>query len=428
MKDAEKIQAEMNLGMVGHVDHGKTTLTEALSGVWTDRYSEEIERGISIKLGYADTIIAKCIQCPEPDCYWTKEMIKNEYKRLGRKNIKYDICPKCGGKIQFLRKIAFVDAPGHEILMATMLSSAFLMDGALLLVAADEKVPQPQTKEHLAALEILEIKNIVIVQNKIDAIPKEKTLENYRQIKEFIKGSSIENSPIVPVSAAFRVNLHELLMYIEKNIPTPERDWNKPTRFFVARSFDINKPGTRVENLQGGVIGGSLSGGYLQVGDEIEIKPGVRVNNKYIELSSKIESISVGKHFVDVAGPGGLLGIKTQLDPSLTKSDGLIGNLVGRKGELPPATDQISIKVNLMEYILGLEEKIPVEPIKTGEKLMLSIGTATTLGSVTSITKKKAQIKLLRKVCADVGTPLAISRLINKRWRLVGYGVLLSIK
>ncbi|MHA1370781.1 MAG: translation initiation factor IF-2 subunit gamma, partial [Promethearchaeota archaeon] len=228
MKDAEKIQAEMNLGMVGHVDHGKTTLTEALSGVWTDRYSEEIERGISIKLGYADTIIAKCIQCPEPDCYWTKEMIKNEYKRLGRKNIKYDICPKCGGKIQFLRKIAFVDAPGHEILMATMLSSAFLMDGALLLVAADEKVPQPQTKEHLAALEILEIKNIVIVQNKIDAIPKEKTLENYRQIKEFIKGSSIENSPIVPVSAAFRVNLHELLMYIEKNIPTPERDWNKP--------------------------------------------------------------------------------------------------------------------------------------------------------------------------------------------------------
>ncbi|MHA1792321.1 MAG: translation initiation factor IF-2 subunit gamma [Promethearchaeota archaeon] len=427
LKEAEKLQAEINLGLVGHVDHGKTTLTEALSGEWTDRYSEEIERGISIKLGYADAIIAKCTSCPEPDCYWTKEMIKQEYKQLGKKNIKYDVCPICGSKIQFLRKVAFVDAPGHEILMATMLSGASLMDGACLLIAADEKVPQPQTKEHLAALEIMNIKNIVVVQNKIDAVTREGSLANFKQIKEFITRSIVENAPIVPVSARFKVNLHELLMYIEKYIPTPKRDYSKPTRFFIARSFDINKPGTKIEDLQGGVIGGSLSGGILRVGDEIEIKPGINVNSKYVELTTTIESISVGNHLVEKAGPGGLLGIKTKLDPSLTKSDGLIGNLIGKKGDLSPSSGKLIIKAHLMENVLGIEQKIKVEPLKINEKLMLSIGTATTLGTVTKMSKGNVELTLARRVCSDPGMSLAISRLINKRWRLIGYGKLISI-
>ncbi|MFX0099682.1 MAG: translation initiation factor IF-2 subunit gamma [Candidatus Hodarchaeota archaeon] len=427
LKDAEKLQAEMNLGMVGHVDHGKTTLTEALSGVWTDRYSEEIERGISIKLGYADAIICKCTSCPEPGCYWTKEMIKQEYKKLGRKKINYDACPTCNSKIEFLRKIAFVDAPGHEILMATMLSGASLMDGALLLVAADEKVPQPQTKEHLAALEIMNIKNIVIVQNKIDAVPKEQSIECFKQLQEFISGSIVENAPIIPISAVFKVNLHELVMFIEKHVPSPEKDIEKPTRFHIARSFDINKPGTKIDKLQGGVIGGTLSQGYLQVGDEIEIKPGLLgENNKYIELTTTIETISVGSQLVDQAGPGGLLGIKTKLDPSLTKSDGLIGNILGRKGDLPDVSDSIVIQAKLMEFVLGTKEKIAVKPLMQGEMLMLSIGTTTTVGTITKLAKKRIEIDLRRRICADPGMSLAISRLINKRWRLVGYGKLIS--
>ncbi|MBD3185654.1 translation initiation factor IF-2 subunit gamma [Candidatus Bathyarchaeota archaeon] len=426
LKEAEKVQAEINLGLVGHVDHGKTTLTEALSGQWTDRYSEEIERGISIKLGYADAIIAKCTECPEPDCYWTKEMIKQEYQQLGKKKVKYQECPTCGGKIEFLRKVAFVDAPGHEILMATMLSGASLMDGACLLIAADETVPQPQTKEHLAALEIMNIENIVIVQNKIDAVEKEKSVKNFQQIKSYVKNTIVENAPVIPVSAIFRVNLHELLMHIEKNIPTPDRDLDSPTRFFIARSFDINKPGTKIKDLKGGVIGGTLGGGYLAVGDEIEIKPGILVDGKYIELTTTVESISVGNTLVDSAGPGGLLGIKTKLDPSLTKSDGLIGNLLGRKGDLPDSADTIFIKANLMDFVLGTEEKIKVDPLRHGENLMLSIGTTTTLGSIEDLSKKKTEISLKRRICADPGMSLAISRLINKRWRLVGYGTLLS--
>ena len=106
-------QPEVNIGLVGHVDHGKTTLTKTLSGVWTDRHSEEVKRGISIRLGYADCAFYKCKACPEPDGYGTTDM-----------------CPSCGGKAELQRVVSFVDAPGHETLMATVLSGAALMDGA----------------------------------------------------------------------------------------------------------------------------------------------------------------------------------------------------------------------------------------------------------------------------------------------------------
>src|SRR5660397_236402 len=115
--------------MVGHVDHGKTTLVSALSGVWTDQHSEEVKRGISIRLGYANVTFKKCPQCPEPDAYTVAS-----------------VCEKCGAKAEPLRTVSFVDAPGHETLMATMLSGAAIMDGAILVIAANEPCPQPQTK------------------------------------------------------------------------------------------------------------------------------------------------------------------------------------------------------------------------------------------------------------------------------------------
>ena len=170
-KTKEIIQPEINIGLVGHVDHGKTTLTERLSGKWTDTHSEEVKRGITIRLGYADTIFYKCKKCKGSEAFSVSEK-----------------CPSCNGKAEFLRKVSFVDAPGHESLMATMLSGLTIMDGALVLIAANEQCPQPQTREHLMALKIIGIKNIVIVQNKIDLVSEEKAVENYNQIKEFLKG------------------------------------------------------------------------------------------------------------------------------------------------------------------------------------------------------------------------------------------------
>ncbi|MCI4349597.1 MAG: translation initiation factor IF-2 subunit gamma, partial [Thermoplasmata archaeon] len=251
-------QPEVNIGLVGHVDHGKTTLTQALTGEWTDRHSEELRRGISIKLGYADAAFYKCPDCPEPECYTTEPK-----------------CPTHGKPAKFLRAVSFVDAPGHETLMATMLSGAAIMDGALLLVAGNEKVPQPQTREHLYALDIIGVRRVVVVQNKIDLVTPEAAETNHQEIVEFLKESPIAGAPIVPISANHKVNIDALIQEIERTIPTPKRDAAKPPLMYVARSFDVNRPGTRAAELKGGVLGGSLLQGHLTLGEEIEIRPGM---------------------------------------------------------------------------------------------------------------------------------------------------------
>ncbi len=399
---------EINIGMIGHVDHGKTTLTKTLSGIWTDRHSEEIKRGISIRLGYADAVFRKCPKCKEPQSYTISEK-----------------CKYCGSKTKPLKMVSFVDAPGHETLMATMLSGAALMDGAILVIAANEPCPQPQTKEHLMALDIIGVRNIVIVQNKIDLVDKDRVLENYKEIKEFIKGTIAEGSPIIPVSAQHGANIDVLIQEILRRIPTPKRDPKKPARMYVARSFDVNKPGTLPEELKGGVLGGSLIQGTLKVGDEIEIKPGIKSDGEYVPLRTEITSLVHGGKKVKKVTPGGLVGIGTKLDPSYTKSDGLSGSLVGIPGTLPPTLYEFLFEVHLLQRVVGTKEELEVEKIKTGEPLMLNVGTATTVGVVKSARENEAEVRLKIPVCAEKGARIAISRRIGARWRLIGYGILL---
>lgn len=424
VKPGDFVQSEMNLGTSGHVDHGKTTLTATLTGEWTDRHSQEIKRGISIKLGYADAVLLKCAKCPPPECYWTEVMVK---KALTGKEVSNPwTCPKCGGKLEFLRRISFVDSPGHETLMAVMLSGVSLMDGALLLIAADDKCPQPQTREHLAALQMSGVQKIVIVQNKIDAITKEQAIENYRQIKAFIKGTVAENAPIVPISAIFNANLDLLLQYVNDLIPTPVRNETEDFQFFIARSFDVNRPGTEPQNLRGGVVGGSVLKGSIKDGDEIEIKPGTRVGDKWVTLTSKIVSLNAGLNPVESAYPGGLIGMMTQLDPSVSKSDRLIGNVAGKPGTLPPLRDTLVFKANLLKEVVGIDRQIDVIPLRQKEPLMINAGTATTSGIITKLEKGRVTVELKRPVCAEVGTRIAISRLVEKRFRLIGQGVILE--
>ncbi len=404
-------QPEVNIGMIGHVDHGKTTLTKALSGEWTDRHSEEVKRGISIRLGYADVNFYRCKECDGTKAY------SNQPK-----------CPQCGGEAEYLRSVSFVDAPGHETLMATMLSGAAIMNGALLLVAANEKCPQPQTKEHLMALTIIGVEKIIIVQNKVDIVTKEEALENYREIKEFVKGTIAENAPIIPVSANHNVNIDKLVETIERVIPTPKYDLKKPARLYVARSFDINNPGSSPETLKGGVLGGSLIQGKLEVGDEIEIAPGrkTEMGREVIweKITTTIESLHAGETSLDAVKPGGLIAIGTKLDPAMTKSDGLTGRVVGKPGTLPPVLHKFIMKTKLLERVVGAAVDLAVDSIKTNEPLMLSVGTATTVGVVTSARGEESEVALKIPVCADKNQRVAISRKISGKWRLIGYGII----
>lgn len=409
--DSENVQPVINIGLVGHVDHGKTTLTEKLTGKWTDTHSEEIKRGITIRLGYADVSFRRCPECSEPECYTVKK-----------------VCPKHNIETNLLRKISFVDAPGHESLMATMLSGAAIIDGALLLIAANESCPQPQTREHLMALEISGIKNIVVVQNKIDLVNTEKALKNYEQIKEFLKGSSFENAPIIPISAQHEINIDLLIEAIEKYIPTPERNEKEDPIMFVARSFDINKPGTAPENMKAGVLGGAIIKGILRKGDRIEIRPGriVEEANQIVAkpLFTTITSAMTGSVAVDELRPGGSVAIMTDLDPSIVNSDKLTGNVVGLPGKLPKIWYSFELECYLLDRVVGSKEELKVEPIKNNEVLMLNVNSAATVGFVQSISKNKVKCKLKLPVCAEVGSKVTISRRVGNRFRLIGYGII----
>jgi translation initiation factor 2 subunit 3 len=403
----------VNIGVVGHVDHGKTTLVSGLTGMWTDRHSEEVKRGISIRLGYADATFYRCETCKGGAGYSSSP-----------------VCPVCGEKAVPFRTVSFVDAPGHETLMATMLSGSALMDGAMLVIAANERCPQPQTKEHLMALELVGIEKIVIVQNKIDVVSQQDALNHYKQIKKFVKGTIAENAPIVPVSAQKGINLGVLVRALDEAIPEPQRDPDAAPLMLIARSFDINKPGCSWRDIRGGVIGGSLTQGVLHEGDEIEIRPGLarQVENRTVwdPIQTRITSAHAGAKKIQEASPGGLIALGTKLDPALTKSDALAGQVAGLAGQLPPVWSKLTFKVHLMERVVGADNELMIEPLRLKEPLMLSVGTAVTVGVATSSKKNEVEIVLKRPVCANAGSRIAISRQVGGRWRLIGMGTLIA--
>jgi len=407
-------QPEVNIGVVGHVDHGKTTLVQAITGIWTAKHSDEIKRGMTIKLGYADGNIAYCDSLNPPEAYTTEQ-----------------VCPD-GSESRLLRRVSFIDAPGHEALMATMLSGSSLMDGAILVVAANEPCPQPQTLEHFSALNIIGIRRVVVVQNKIDVVSKERALENYREVRRLLEGSPIEDAPIIPVSSLHKVNIDVVLEALYEEIPVPERNLAGNPIMLVARSFEVNRPGTPYRDLLGGVVGGSLIQGVLRVGDEIEIVPGAKVlvgktSYKYQPLVSTIEELRFGDLRVKEARPGGLLAIGTNLDPSLTKADSLVGNVVGRPGRTPPVVDSLTIQYNVLERVVGLKELSKMSPLQQKEMIVLTIGTAVRVGTITKLSKDHMEVELKEPVATWPNFRVALSRRVLGRWRLSGWGIIESV-
>ena len=386
----KRLIPEVNIGTLGHVDHGKSTLVEALTGKWPAQHSEELKRGITIKLGYADATIYKC---------------KNHFTTAAK-------CLTDNCECEPQRTVSFVDAPGHETLMATVLSAASLMDGVLFLIAANEKCPQPQTAEHLNVLNLIGQKKIIVVQSKVDLVSEERAQQSYTEIKEFLKGSVAETAPIIPVSAQMKVGIPELIEAIEEIIPTPERNNKLDTQMLVVRSFDVNKPGAKIKDLKGGVVGGALLQGFLKVGEKIEIRPGIKIKEQYVPIVSKIVGLQKAGKDIEEAGPGGLLGVLTELDPALTKADSLAGSVAGISGKMPPVIEKLTIKFSP----IGKSE-----PIKLGEQVMISIGAARTVGIVKTVKKGNVEFELKLPVCS-AGDRAVFSRFTGEGWKLIGWG------
>lgn len=337
-----------------------------------------------------------------------------------------------GFKYSLVRHVSFVDCPGHDILMATMLNGAAVMDAALLLIAGNETCPQPQTSEHLAAIEIMKLKHILILQNKIDLIKETQAKDQHEQILRFIEGTVAEGAPIIPISAQLKYNIEVVCEYIEKKIPVPLRDFTSEPHLIIIRSFDVNKPGSEVEDLKGGVAGGSILKGVLKVGQEIEVRPGLVSKDSNGRLTcqpirSKIVSLFAEQNDLMFAVPGGLIGVGTKIDPTLCRADRMVGQVLGSVGALPDILIELEVSYYLLRRLLGVriegdKKAAKVSKLSKNEVLMVNIGSLSTGGRVIAVKADLAKIGLTTPVCTSIGEKIALSRRVEKHWRLIGWG------
>ncbi|KAJ6327009.1 hypothetical protein OIU78_013989 [Salix suchowensis] len=369
-------QATINIGTIGHVAHGKSTVVKAISGVQTVHE-----------------------WCPRPKCY-------KAYGSGKEDNPVCDVDPKhC--RMNLFRHVSFVDCPGHDILMATMLNGAAIMDGALLLIAANESCPQPQTSEHLAAVEIMRLQHIIILQNKVDLIQENAAINQHEAIQKFIQGTVADGAPVVPISAQLKYNIDVVCEYIIKKIPIPERNFISPPNMIVIRSFDVNKPGYEVDEIRGGVAGGSILRGVLKVNQFIEVRPCIIVkdeagNMKCTPIYTRIVSLYAEQNELQFAVPGGLIGVGTTMDPTLTPADRLVGQVLGDVGSLPEVFGELEVNFFLLRRLIGVRTK----------------------GSEKQGKNDLAKLQLTSPVCTSKGEKIALSRRVEKHWRLIGWGMI----
>ncbi|KAB8301996.1 hypothetical protein MFRU_021g00200 [Monilinia fructicola] len=420
-------QATINIGTIGHVAHGKSTVVKAISGVQTVRFKNELERNITIKLGYANAKIYQCDnkECPRPGCfrsYMSSKEVDPPCERDG-----------CGGTYRLLRHVSFVDCPGHDILMSTMLSGAAVMDAALLLIAGNETCPQPQTSEHLAAIEIMKLDKVIILQNKVDLMREEGANQHYQSILKFIRGTVAGGAPIIPISAQLKFNIDAVNEALVSTIPVPPRDFTMDPQMIVIRSFDVNKPGAEIDELKGGVAGGSILHGVIKLGDEIEIRPGIVSRDekggvKCQPIFSRIITLNSENNELKYAVPGGLIGVGTRIDPTLCRADRLVGFVLGLKGRLPDIYIEIEVNYYLLRRLLGVKtadgKQAKVTKLTKNEVLMVNIGSTATGAKVMAVKQDAAKLLLTNPACTNIGEKVALSRRIEKHWRLIGWATI----
>lgn len=429
-------QATCNIGTLGHVSHGKSTLVEGISSIKPIKFHQEQERNITIKLGYANFKVYKCDKCPKPECYHSEK--SSFHAKDGEKA--EAPCPnfkQCGGTMHLVRHFSFVDCPGHDCLMATMLNGAAVMDAALLLIAANQAVPQPQTAEHLAAAEVMKLKNIITVQSKLDLVKEEEAYKNYSQIQEFVKNTVAEKSPVVPLSCTpkQKINVDVILQYLCEMVPVPNRDFKSPPQLTIVRSFDVNQPGTEFTALKGGVAGGTLKKGILKVGQRIEIRPGIIIKDDKGTLHCKplysvVVSLFSEQNSLQYAVPGGLIAVGTKLDPTLTKGDRLVGQVIGAVGTLPDVYVQVEASFTLFHRVIGARSETEgqkpekVHKPTANETLMVNIGSTSTTAKVVAVKKDAMKLTLSKPCCVEIGEGISISRRVKDSWRLIGCGTI----
>lgn len=299
-------QPTVNIGIVGHVAHGKTTLIQALTGIDTRRHKKEIQSNRTLRLGYTNIKITKCTCNPDKVIYATTKS-------------KSDKC-SCDTV-----HASIIDCPGHNVLLSTMISAAHLMDACLLVVAANEPCPQNQTREHIDIIQMIgRCNECLVAQNKVDVVTADIAAENKSNVESFLNEYGMKYSAIVPLSAQKSVNIEYVLEYLYKYVSefnSMPKQLGEVSTGVVIRTFDITKPGD--EEVKGVILGGSVCTGTFSLGDDIIILP-----HKVI---TTIKSIRSDNTTITQAHSGGLIALQTDINPSF--SDKLIGSTFMKRSE-----------------------------------------------------------------------------------------------
>jgi translation initiation factor 2 subunit 3 len=396
-------QPVVNIGVIGHVAHGKSTFVKNISGSKTQKHSKELISNKTIYLGYANTKIYRCQECPSPHAFSTRPN-----------------CDRCERESILVNHVSFIDCPGHDELMATMLNGVSMMDYVILVIAANEPFPRPQTLEHFLAAKMMGVKNLVVLQNKIDLVTRAQALKQYEEVRKFLVQHSFDQPIVIPFACHQSHNRPHVLHYIA-NFKEPERMDGQPVKIYISRSFDVNPGQVKPPDIKGGVIGGTVIEGVVRVGDRIEIKPGLitksadgRIAN--LPIITHVRSIETDRNPISEARPGGLIGLETNLDPFLTQKNRLVGQLAGLPGTLPDVSQRLAIK-----YVY-LDRKEAI--LSSRDAIRLNINSGTFFGE---IEKKKRDQKIIYVllgivVCVRENQLVAISKKIGSVYRLVGYG------
>lgn len=388
-------QPVINVGVIGHVANGKSSIVEAVSGIATQKYKKEKERNITIRLGYANVKIYKCDKCERPECY----------QSTGSEIMEHN-CVNCGEKTELVRHISFIDCPGHIIFMTTMMNGACVMDDVILVESGSNAIiPAPQTVEHFKITKEIGISTKFICLNKVDLMMKDingitSTMESLRT---FVDNPEI---PIIPVSATLKYNIDVLCEYLA-NLDIPHKNIASSLKMLIIRSFNVNNPKTKIAELKGGVVGGSLTRGMLKVGDDVSIYPGYISKNSdgetwsYRPLKCKTLSINSDKNSLESAISGGLIGVQLNIDPSMTKDDDLVGQVMF-KNDFTDMKVYHGLKIQFTK--MASDRKI-----KKNDKLSVNVNSNNIKCKVCKITTNHIYLDLEKPVCVELGDKVTIN-------------------
>jgi translation initiation factor 2 subunit 3 len=404
-------QPTINIGCLGSVSDGKSTLVERMTGIRTQKHSSEQKRNITIKQGYGNM---KVWAEPAGPCLYTTNSKSETYTT------------EYGDDCTLVNHISFVDCPGHQELIQTMLSSISLMDGAIIVVAVDQPLDKkPQLIQHLAAAKLGKLDKIIVCMNKIDLVTREVLMERKRELDEMLSRYDITPFIIIPTCFNKKIGLDVLLRAIML-LFNPSNFIGRTTNsslFRISRTFDINKPGSSWDSVVGGVMGGSLITGTLKIGDKIEIRPGQvsKTLGKFVcqPVKTEVLSIQTDDNSLDEIVPGGLVGIRTDLDPFYSKNDTLVGNIAGPIGTLPSVYVETTIDTRMVTTF-GFSW-VP----KLGDSVMLQIGTRMVEGKLTKIDGTKLTYELNKPACIHDNQHIIVCKNIDKILRIVGEGMML---